>query len=200
MRKPIQIGITGGIGSGKTLVSKIFAVLGVPVYDADSRAKNIMTTDGILIEQIKKEFGSLSYDARGMLNREYLSTTVFRKRDRLKQLNALVHPRVAIDYEKWVAEQGASNYVLKEAALLFESGSYKMMDKIILVSAPKEIRMKRVLARDSHRTKEDVEKIILNQLSESEKEANANFIIRNNESELIVPQILDLHKRFNSMT
>jgi dephospho-CoA kinase len=200
MRKPIQIGITGGIGSGKTLVSKIFAVLGVPVYDADSRAKNIMTTDGILIEQIKKEFGSLSYDARGMLNREYLSTTVFGKQDRLKQLNALVHPRVAIDYEKWVTEQGASKYVLKEAALLFESGSYKMMDKIILVSAPKEIRMKRVLARDSHRTKEDVEKIILNQLSESEKEANANFIIRNNESELIVPQILDLHKRFNSMT
>jgi len=200
MRIPIQIGITGGIGSGKTLVSKIFAVLGVPVYDADSRAKNIMTTDGILIEQIKKEFGSLSYDARGMLNREYLSATVFGKQDKLKQLNALVHPRVAIDYEKWVTEQGASNYVLKEAALLFESGSYKMMDKIILVSAPKEIRMKRVLARDSHRTKEDVEKIILNQLSESEKEANANFIIRNNESELIVPQILDLHKRFNSMT
>jgi dephospho-CoA kinase len=200
MRKPIQIGITGGIGSGKTLVSKIFAVLGVPVYDADSRAKNIMTTDGILIEKIKKEFGSLSYDARGMLNREYLSATVFGKQDRLKQLNALVHPRVAIDYEKWVTEQGESNYVLKEAALLFESGSYKRMDKIILVSAPKEIRMKRVLARDSHRTKEDVEKIILNQLSESEKEANANFIIRNNESELIVPQILDLHKRFNSMT
>lgn len=199
MRNPIQIGITGGIGSGKTLVSKIFGVLGAPVYDADSRAKNIMTTDGILVEQIKKEFGSLSYDASGMLNREYLSATVFAKQDRLKQLNALVHPRVAIDYEKWVTEQGERNYVLKEAALLFESGSYKMLDKIILVSAPKEIRMKRVLARDSHRTKEDVEKIILNQLSESEKEANANFVIRNNESELIVPQILDLHNRFNSM-
>ncbi len=199
MRKPIQIGITGGIGSGKTLVSKIFGVLGVPVYDADSRAKNIMTTDGILVDQIKKEFGSLSYDARGMLNRAYLSAMVFSKQDRLKQLNALVHPRVAIDYEKWVTEQGASKYVLKEAALLFESGSYKLLDKIILVTAPEEIRMKRVLERDAHRTKADVEKIINNQLSEQEKEAKANFIIRNNETELIVPQILDLHERFNSM-
>lgn len=199
MQKPIQIGITGGIGSGKTLVCKIFGTLGVPVYDADSRAKNIMTTDGILVDQIKKEFGSLSYDARGVLNREYLSAAVFSKQDKLKQLNALVHPRVAIDYGQWVEKHAESKYVLKEAALLFESGSYKMLDKIILVRAPKEIRMKRVLERDSHRTKEDVEKIINNQLSEEEKEAKANFIIRNNETELIVPQILDLHKRFNSM-
>jgi dephospho-CoA kinase len=199
MQKPIQIGITGGIGSGKTLVCKIFGTLGVPVYDADSRAKNIMTTDGILVDQIKKEFGSLSYDARGVLNREYLSATVFSKQDKLKQLNALVHPRVASDYGQWVEKHAESKYVLKEAALLFESGSYKLLDKIILVTAPKELRMKRVLERDSHRTEEDVEKIINNQLSEKEKEAKANFIIRNNENELIVPQILDLHKRFNSM-
>lgn len=199
MHKPIQIGITGGIGSGKSLVCKIFGVLGVPAYDADSRAKNLMTTDGILIQQIKKEFGSLSYDAKGVLNREFLSATVFPNQDKLKKLNALVHPRVAIDYKMWVDEHAESKYVLKEAALLFESGSYKMLDKIILVTAPKEIRIERVLARDPHRTKEDVEKIIQNQLSEEEKEAKANFIIRNSESELIVPQIVDLHKRFNSM-
>lgn len=199
MRKPIQIGITGGIGSGKSLVCKIFGVLGVPAYDADSRAKNLMTTDGILIQQIKKEFGSLSYDAKGVLNREFLSATVFANQDKLKKLNALVHPRVAIDYEMWVDEHAESKYVLKEAALLFEAGSYKMLDKIIMVTAPKEIRIERVLARDPHRTKEDVEKIIQNQLSEEEKEAKANFIIRNSESELIVPQIVDLHKRFNSM-
>jgi dephospho-CoA kinase len=199
MQKPLQIGITGGIGSGKTLVCKIFGKLGVPIYDADSRAKNIMTTDGILVDQIKKEFGSLCYDAKGVLNREYLSALVFAKQDKLKQLNALVHPRVAVDYEQWVEKQVGSKYVLKEAALLFESGSYKMLDKIILVTAPKEIRVKRVLERDSHRTTEDVEKIIHNQLSEKEKEEKANFIIRNNENELIVPQILVLHKRFNSM-
>ena len=199
MQKPIQIGITGGIGSGKSLVCKIFGVLGVPAYDADSRAKNLMTTDGILIDQIKKEFGSLSYDAKGTLNREFLSATVFAKQDKLKQLNALVHPRVAVDYKQWVEEHAGNKYVLKETALLFESGSYKELDKIILVTAPKEIRIERVLARDNHRTKEDVEKIIQNQISEEEKEAKANFIIRNNESELIVPQVLDLHKRFNSM-
>ena len=199
MQKPIQIGITGGIGSGKSLVCKIFGVLGVPAYDADSRAKNLMTTDGILIDQIKKEFGSLSYDVKGGLNREFLSATVFAKQDKLKQLNALVHPRVAVDYKQWVEEHEGNKYVLKEAALLFESGSYKELDKIILVTAPKEIRIERVLARDNHRTKEDVEKIIQNQISEEEKEAKANFIIRNNESELIVPQVLDLHKRFNSM-
>lgn len=199
MRKPIQIGITGGIGSGKSLVCKIFGVLGVPAYDADSRAKNLMTTDGILIHQIKKEFGSLSYDAKGVLNREFLSATVFANQDKLKRLNALVHPRVAVDYEKWVNEHAENKYVLKEAALLFESGSYQMLDEVILVTASKEIRIERVLARDPHRTKEDVEKIIQNQLSEEEKEAKANYIIRNSESELIVPQIVDLHKRFNSM-
>ncbi|HNV28127.1 MAG TPA: dephospho-CoA kinase [Cyclobacteriaceae bacterium] len=199
MQKPIQIGITGGIGSGKSLVCKIFGVLGVPAYDADSRAKNLMTTDGILIDQIKKEFGSLSYDVKGGLNREFLSATVFSKQDKLKQLNALVHPRVAVDYKQWVEEHEGNKYVLKEAALLFESGSYKELDKIIVVTAPKEIRIERVLARDNHRTKEDVEKIIQNQISEEEKEAKANFIIRNNESELIVPQVVDLHKRFNSM-
>jgi dephospho-CoA kinase len=197
--KPLQVGITGGIGSGKSLVCKIFGILGVPAYDADSRAKILMTTDGILVEQIKKEFGSLSYDGVGGLNREFLSATVFTKEDKLKKLNALVHPRVAIDYEQWVRTQVGCNYVLKEAALLFESGSYQMLDTVILVSAPKEVRIRRVLTRDSHRTKADIEKIIQNQLSEEEKEAKANFIIRNNESELIVPQILNLHERFNSM-
>jgi dephospho-CoA kinase len=197
--KPLQVGITGGIGSGKSLVCKIFGILGVPAYDADSRAKILMTTDGILVEQIKKEFGSLSYDEVGGLNREFLSAAVFTKEDKLKKLNALVHPRVAIDYEQWVHAHAGCNYVLKEAALLFESGSYKMLDTVILVSAPKDVRIRRVLARDIHRSKADVEKIIQNQLSEEQKETKANFIIRNNESELIVPQILNLHERFNSM-
>ena len=199
MHQPIQIGITGGIGSGKSLICRIFQVLNVPVYDADSQAKKLMTTDGILIDQIKKEFGSLSYDAEGVLNRGFLSATVFAKPDKLKQLNALVHPRVAVDYKRWVEGQARSKYVLKEAALLFESGSYNMLDKIILVTAPREIRVQRVLARDPHRTKEAVEKIIQNQLSEEEKAEKADFILRNDETELIVLQVLDLHRRFNSM-
>lgn len=199
MGTPLQVGITGGIGSGKSLICKIFGVLGVPVYDADYRAKNLMTTDGILIDQIKKEFGSLSYNEKGALNREYLSATVFSEPARLEKLNSFVHPRVEVDYNQWVSAHNQSKYVLKEAALLFEAGSYLKLDQIILVTAPQEIRIARVLVRDVHRTKEDIVKIIKNQMPEVEKEPKANFIIRNDESELIVPQVLKLHKWFNSM-
>lgn len=199
METPLQVGITGGIGSGKSLICKIFGVLGVPVYDADYRAKNLMTTDGILIDQIKKEFGSLSYNEKGALNREYLSATVFSEPARLEKLNSFVHPRVEVDYNQWVSVNNRSKYVLKEAALLFEAGSYLKLDQIILVTASQEIRIARVLVRDAHRTKEDIVKIIKNQMPEAEKELKANFIIRNDESELIVPQVLKLHKWFNSM-
>jgi len=199
MKTPLQVGITGGIGSGKSLVCKIFGVLGVPVYDADYRAKNLMTTDGILIDQIKKEFGSLSYDEQGGLNREHLSAVVFNQPAMLTKLNAFVHPRVEVDYSQWVTDHIKYKYVLKEAALLFEAGSYRKLDQIILVTAPQEIRIGRVLTRDKHRTREDIEKIIKNQLPESEKEMKADFVIRNDESELIVPQVLKLHERFNSM-
>jgi dephospho-CoA kinase len=199
METPLQVGITGGIGSGKSLICKIFGVLGVPVYDADYRAKNLMTTDGILIDQIKKEFGSLSYNEKGALNREYLSAAVFSEPARLEKLNSFVHPRVEVDYNQWVSANNRSKYVLKEAALLFEAGSYLKLDQIILVTAPQEIRIARVLVRDVHRTKEDIVKIIQNQMPEAEKEPKANFIIRNDESELIVPQVLKLHRWFNSM-
>src|SRR5690606_14754484 len=101
---PMQVGITGGIGAGKSLVTRIFKTLGVPVYDSDSRAKYVMTTDGILISNIKKEFGELSFHPDGSLNRSYLSELVFRDEERLRKLNELVHPRVANDYEEWVAE------------------------------------------------------------------------------------------------
>ncbi|MBK7649918.1 MAG: dephospho-CoA kinase [Flammeovirgaceae bacterium] len=199
MRKSLQIGITGGIGAGKSLVCKIFGILGVPAYDADSRAKVLMTTDGILIEQIKKEFGSLSYNTTGELNRVFLSSEVFNQKEKLESLNSLVHPRVAIDYNQWVVDHAEHKYVIKEAALLFESGSYKAMDQTILVTASTALRIRRVLERDTHRTKSDVERIIQNQLPEAEKETMADYIIRNNESELVVPYILKLHERFNTM-
>jgi dephospho-CoA kinase len=199
MKLPLQIGITGGIGSGKSLVCKVFQVLGVPTYDADSRAKNLMTTDGILVNQIKKEFGSLSYNSEGVLDRKFLSASVFGNAEKLTTLNSLVHPRVAEDFKLWVEEHAGHAYVLKEAALLFESGSYLTLDKIILVSAPEAMRIKRVLVRDKHRTEADVENIIRNQLPEEEKEMKADYIIRNNERELVLPQVLELHERFNSM-
>ncbi|MBS1554567.1 MAG: dephospho-CoA kinase [Bacteroidetes bacterium] len=197
--KPLQIGITGGIGSGKSLVCKIFVCLGIPVYDADSRAKSIMTTDGILVQQIKSEFGDLAYDAHGGLNRRYLSSAVFNNPEKLNKLNQLVHPRVAEDGENWTREQIGHKYVLREAALLFESGSFKKMDKVIVVTAPEPLRVKRVLARDPQRTEEDVLKIIRSQLSEEEKTKLADFVLRNDETELLVPQVIKLHHQFLTM-
>ncbi len=198
MKKPLQIGITGGIGSGKSTVCRVFAVLGTPVYDADSRAKSIMTTDGILISQIKKEFGVLSYRLDGSVDREFLAQAVFQDKKKLELLNNLVHPRVAYDYERWVNEQ-KSDYVQKEAALLFEAKSYLALHKIIVVYAPEEIRIKRVMQRDTHRTRQQVKEIIQNQMRDEEKLKLADFNIVNDESRLVVPQVLDLHKLFLSM-
>lgn len=199
MHKPIQIGITGGIGSGKSLVCRIFHVLGVPVYDADSQAKKLMTTDGILIDEIKKEFGSLSYDEGGTLNRALISKAIFNEPEKLTKLNSLVHPRVAEDYNRWISEQSGANYCLKEAALMFESESYRLLDKIIVVTAPDEQRIKRVMQRDPQRSRADVENIIKNQMAQEEKNKRADFVIKNDESELIVPHVLKLHEWFNTM-
>jgi dephospho-CoA kinase len=193
----LQIGITGGIGSGKSVVCKIFSALGIPVYDADSRAKTLMTTDGILVDQIKKEFGLLSFHEDGTLNREYLAT-VFSDAGQLARLNQLVHPRVAEDYRRW-SERQQSVYVLKEAALLFETKSFRLLDKTIVVNAPETLRMKRVLQRDKHRNQQQIENIMNNQLPEEEKLKQADFVIRNDETQLVIPQVLALHEVFMAM-
>jgi dephospho-CoA kinase len=199
VRTPLQIGVTGGIGSGKSLVCKIFHCLGAPVYDADSHAKELMTTDGILVSQIKKEFGELSYNIDGSLNRGYLSNTVFNNPERLKALNELVHPRVGINYKQWVDQQADSPYVIKEAALLFESGAHRSMDKVIVVFANEELRIHRVLKRDNHRTASQILAIMKNQMPEEEKMKRADYSITNDETTLLIPQVVDLHQRFISM-
>jgi dephospho-CoA kinase len=196
MKKALRIGVTGGIGSGKSLVCKIFQHLGAPVYDADSRAKIIMVNDAVLIQQIKDQFGDQSYLPNGTLNRDYLSKTVFNSPERLERLNQLVHPRVAADSENWFERNKGVPYVVKEAALLFEAGSYKQLDKMIVVTAPEELRIKRVLARDKSRSEDEVRKIIRNQMPEKEKMERADFIIHNDETELVIPQVLKLHERF----
>jgi dephospho-CoA kinase len=194
--KPFQIGITGGIGSGKSTICKIFTCLGVPVYDADSRAKSIMTTDGILIEQIKKEFGDLAYLSDGSLDREYLSRVIFENQEKRTLLNQMVHPRVAADTDRWLDQNREASYVVREAALLIESGAYLRVDKVILVTAPEELRIKRVLARDPHRLREEVVKIMATQLPEEEKKKVADVVVYNDETQLLVPQILHLHNQF----
>jgi dephospho-CoA kinase len=194
--KPFQIGITGGIGSGKSVICKIFTCLGVPVYDADSRAKSIMTTDGILIEQIKKEFGDLAYLPDGSLDREYLSRVIFENQEKRTLLNQMVHPRVAADTDRWLDQNREASYVVREAALLIESGANLRVDKVILVTAPEELRIKRVLARDPHRLREEVVKIMATQLPEEEKKKVADVVVYNDETQLLVPQILHLHNQF----
>ena len=193
MNKPLQVGITGSIGSGKSLVCKIFQKLGTPVYDADSHAKELMTTDGILISGIKKEFGDLSYHGDGSLNRIYLAEHVFHNEEKLQRLNSLVHPRVAIDYDNWVKRHPFAEYVVKEAALLFEAGSYKLLDRIVVVHAPVDIRIKRVLKRDAHRTVEQIQAIVEKQMADDEKLKRADDIVVNDESVLLIPQVLKLH-------
>jgi dephospho-CoA kinase len=195
---PLQIGITGGIGSGKSLVCRIFICLNVPVYDADSHAKNLMTTDGILTSNIRKEFGDLSYNTDGSLNRKYLSATVFNDANKLETLNSLVHPRVAHDYEKWVNEHTHHPYLVKEAALLYEAGSYKQLDRIIVVTAPDELRIERVAKRDPQRSKEQIAAIIGKQMPQEEKMKRADFVVVNDETTLLIPQVLGLHAAFLS--
>jgi dephospho-CoA kinase len=190
----LKIGITGGIGSGKSTVARVFSTLGVPVYDADSRAKRVMTTDGILVEQIKKEFGMLAYRSSGELDRAFIASVVFKAPDKLARLNALVHPRVRVDFEQWVSEHNAAPYVLKEAALLYEAGAASQLEGVIVVTAPIELRVQRVVARDAHRSPEAVRDIMKNQMPDEEKLKRADYVITNDESKLVIPQVLEIHR------
>ena len=200
MHQPLQVGITGGIGSGKSLVSGIFKILGVPIYDADSHARGLMEKDPVLVEQIRKEFGISAYKSDGTLDRAYLSATTFGKKDRLEKLNSLVHPRVGVDYASWTDRHKEFKYVLREAALMYESKAHLSVDKMIVVSAPEEIRIRRVLLRDKHRTLEQVKAIIGSQWTEQEKLKRADYIITNDDHTMVIPQVLSLHEKFNLLS
>lgn len=194
----LRIGITGGIGSGKSLVARLFAALGVPVYDSDTRAKWVMANDLLLREQLLATFGPETYDAAGLLNRPHLARVAFGDPARLAQLNELVHPRVGEDFATWSAAQAAAGhaYVLKEAALLYESGAYRGLDQIVTVFAPPEVRQARVLGRDAYRTAADIQRIMAQQLGEEEKLRRANHVIYNDDSQLVIPQVLALHQQW----
>jgi dephospho-CoA kinase len=194
--KPLKIGITGGIGSGKTTVCKIFETLGIPVYYADERAKWLMTNDLELVKNIKILFGKAAYND-GILNRSYIAEIAFSDPQKLEQLNSLVHPAVLRDGEIWQESHPNVPYTLKEAALLFESGSYKQLDKIIVVTAPLELRIQRVLQRDQT-SREAVEARIAKQMLEEEKIKRADFIIINDNTHALIPQVLQIHRQLVS--
>ncbi len=193
--KSIKVGITGGIGAGKSLVCKIFSALGIPVYSADERAKWITNHDKGIVKKIKDYFGEEAYFPGGELNRAFLAKNVFNKEDQLNWLNKQVHPKVKEDYDVWESKQN-SPYTIKEAALLFESGSYKQLDFVITINAPQPIRVKRVLHRDINRSENQVNSIIAKQLTDEERSQLANYVIQNDNSMLIVPEVLKIHNQF----
>jgi dephospho-CoA kinase len=191
----LKIGITGNIGSGKTTVSKIFEVLGIPVFYADDEAKKVMVSDSILIAELKQAFGVESYFEDGSLNRKHIAGIVFNNEDELKKLNTIVHPAVFRAFDSWRPRFKNAPYVLKEAALLFESNSYKMCDKSIMVTAPLELRIERVMLRDGF-SRDEILNREARQFSEEKKMQLADYAIKNDNIELVIPQVLALHEQF----
>jgi dephospho-CoA kinase len=192
----LKIGITGGIGSGKTTVSKVFQILGIPVFDADSAAKIIMNEDEGLKEKMIQTFGASTY-TNGLLNRKYVADIVFNDTFQLEKLNALVHP-VAIEAATIWAKKQTSPYIIKEAALLFEAGSSLGLDFIIGVAAPTALRINRVMQPENI-SRADVLARMDNQIDEHIKMMLCDFVVINDEQQLVIPQVLQLHQRFLNM-
>ncbi len=190
---PLRVGLTGGIGTGKSTVALIFELLGIPVYDADSMAKKLMQDDDDLIATIKEEFGNETY-VGGKLNRQFLAEMVFKSEPLLAKLNAIVHPAVAKDFTNWTT-QYSSGFILKEAALLFETGSYKELDYVILVQSPLETRVERIKNRDPQRSSEQILSIMERQMPVAEALELADFVINNDEAHMLIPQVLQLQTK-----
>ena len=192
----LQIGITGGIASGKSTICKVFIQLGIPVYDADSRAKWVLNNDPVLKAAIIAEFGGEAF-VNNEYNRQYISSIVFNDKSKIEKLNSIVHPGVGRDYQNWVDRLPPQTlYVIKEAALLFESGSYKALDKIINVEAPESVRIGRIQKRDPFRSLEEIKGIIEKQWSDEKRTMLSDYVITNDGANLVIPQVIKLHQLF----
>lgn len=187
----LRVGITGGIGSGKSTIATMFEVLGIPVYYADGAAKKLMNEDVFLKEQLTAAFGKEIYQ-HGMLDRSYLSGLVFNNPEKLALLNSIVHPATIADAENWMQLQHSA-YAIKEAAILFESGANKYVDKVIGVYAPAALRISRVMQRDNS-TEEAVMARMNKQMEEEKKIKLCDYVITNDEQELVIPQVLKIHE------
>lgn len=192
----LKIGLTGGIGSGKSTVAAIFEVLGIPVYYADEASKRLMTENEELKSSIINHFGEEVY-SDGFLNRKFLAGKVFNDIKKIELLNSLVHPVTIKDAAGWIEKQTAP-YIIKEAALIFESGSNKYLDYVIGVEAPESLRIQRTTDRD-HISAQQVEYRMSKQMNEAEKMQLCDYVIVNDEQQMVIPQVLALHEKFLKM-
>ena len=192
----LKIGITGGIGSGKSTVCRVFIALGIPVFEADLIAKELMNTNQEIHKKLVNLFGASVYHSDHTVDRKYLAGIVFNNPSLLAQLNEIVHPVVRETFFSWCKKQ-QSTYIIHEAAILFESGFYKMMDKTIAVVTSENERIQRVMKRDGL-TLELVKERIKNQWTDDERIKLADFVIGNNDNELIIPQIIEIDKKIRA--
>lgn len=194
----LKVGLTGGIGSGKSTIAAIFETLGIPVSYADDEAKRLMNEDAALRAAITREFGAEAY-ANGNLNRKYLAGQVFNDNVKLEKLNNLVHPATILAGAKWMQEQAALGhpYAIREAALIFESHSAAHLDFIIGVYAPETLRIHRTMQRDNT-SREAVQQRMRNQIDEDIKMRLCDAVVRNDDQEAVLPQVLSLHERLLS--
>jgi dephospho-CoA kinase len=192
----LKVGLTGGIGSGKTTVARIFELLGVPVYYADAASKRLYHSSKELIASLKQHFGENIYSGE-QLDRSMLAEIVFNDPGKLELLNSLVHPPTLADARAWMEAQ-KSPYVIKEAALLFESGSAGDLDYIIGVDSPEPLRIKRAMERDNS-TSADIKKRMQRQIEERIKMKLCDFIIKNDELEMVIPQVIALHEKLTTL-
>ena len=191
------IGLTGGIGSGKSTVARLFADLGVPIYIADERAKQLMNTSKVIKRELIALFGSKAYTTEG-LDRHFIASKIFSNKELLQKMNAIVHPKVGTDFRRWLKEQKAS-YVIKEAAIIFEHNQQSQYDYIITVTTPLDERVQRVMKRDN-KTKEHIMAVVNNQLSDEEKIKLSHFIIVNQQLEETKKQVEILHQKLIKLT
>ncbi|MDQ1771850.1 dephospho-CoA kinase [Labilibaculum sp. A4] len=194
----LKIGLTGGIGSGKSIVGRAFEMMGIPIYVADNEAKRLMVSDAELQNLLVSRFGDQIYDSNFNLNRKLLAEIVFNDSEALKDINSIVHPAVRKDFIRWCEQHSQTPYVIQESAIIFDSGLYKNFDKIITVAAEDEIRIQRVMERDSISRELIVERM-RSQLPESVRIEKADFVIYNN-TELILPQIERIDKQIRSLS
>ncbi|MBF26000.1 MAG: dephospho-CoA kinase [Flavobacteriales bacterium] len=195
--KPIKVGLTGGIGSGKTTVSNILKTVGIPVFNSDDESKNLLKVNPKIINDVKNLFGKSIIQEEEDIDLKKLGNIVFSNKSKLNQLSNILHPEVLIKFKQWMLTQNTT-YIIKESAILFETKTYKELDKIIIVTAPLALRIDRIKKRD-HRDIKQIKSIINNQLNLNTQLDKADYIINNDEKSLLIPKVIDLHMRLSRL-